>query len=192
MKKRLVLAFLILLTIATAFSWTSPIHAQDKEKKEADVDALIAALNDKDVNVRMKALASLGRVGSGAKAAIPAITDLLKDKDVVGIYAASALRRIAPKTKLALPVLLNALRVKNDTLRCFASIAFEAFGVEAVRPLIDLFKDVDPSVQMWAVSSVATIGKAAVPLLKEACRDTNPLVRSGAELALETIEIVYR
>jgi HEAT repeat protein len=180
MKKSLVLVSLTVLPIAAAFSWPFPIHAQDKKKTVADVDALIAALNDKDMNVRMKSLASLGRVGPEAKAAIPAITILLKDKEpVIGIYAASALRRIDPKTKLALPVMLSALRVKDETLRCHVAGAFEAFGVEAVPPLIDLFKDAERSVQMWAIASVASIGKTAVPLLKEASHADNTLVRSG-------------
>jgi HEAT repeat protein len=91
MKKTLVLALaaLVLLSFVSAFSGLSPIHAQDKEKA-ADVDALIMALKDQDGYLRRKALASLGRVGPAAKAAIPAITNLLKDKEfVVGIYAAS-------------------------------------------------------------------------------------------------------
>jgi HEAT repeat protein len=88
--------------------------------------------------------------------------------------------------------MLKALRVKDDTLRCHAAIAFEAFGVEAVPPLIDLFKDAEPSVRMWAIGSVASIGKTAVPLLQEASHDNNSSVRSGAESALKMIEMVDR
>ena len=121
MKESLVLASLVLLTIGAAFSGPLPNYAQDKEKKPTDVDALIAALNDKDMNVQMKALASLGRAGPDAKAAIPAITILLKDKEpLVGIYAAAALRRNRPQnqTCVARDVESLACERRHTTLPC--------------------------------------------------------------------------
>src|SRR5439155_20644157 len=78
-----------------------PVYsAQEQQKKPPNVAALIERLKHEDESVRRGSLAALGRAGKDAKAAIPAITDLLKDKNaIIRIYSTSALRKIDPQTK---------------------------------------------------------------------------------------------
>ena len=53
----------------------------------------------------------LGGIGSGAKAAIPALMESLKDADeVVRYFAAGALGGIGPEAKAAVPALMELLK----------------------------------------------------------------------------------
>jgi HEAT repeat protein len=186
MFKGVVIQLLLCLSITCGVE--SSLAQQDQAKKSPDVSALIQKLDAKDEGVCRGALHALREIGPDAKAAIPAIADLLKAKSaLVRVEASYALKKVDPETKLALPVLLEAFRVKDDTVRCYAAVAFQAFGVEAVAPLIELFKDPDTS--FWPSSAVAMIGKPAIPLLKEALKDKNPLVQSSAKSALEGIKL---
>jgi HEAT repeat protein len=186
MFKGAVIAWLVCLLPIT-YGTGASTSQQEQAQNSPDLPALIQKL--KDESGRQGTLSSLAKIGPPAKSAIPVIADLLKDKDaMIRIFAAYALKKIDPETKLALPVLLDALHLKNDTVRCNAVALFEAFGVEAVAPLIELFKDPDTS--FWPSCAAAMIGKPAIPLLKEALKDKNPLVQNSAKWALEGIEFL--
>lgn len=63
----------------------------------ASVEPLIEALQDKNPDRRAGAAYALGLIGSGARAALPTLLDLLKDDDVgVRRSASYAISRIVP------------------------------------------------------------------------------------------------
>src|SRR5262245_55917685 len=74
--------------------------------------ALLKALKNENRQVRLRAVRDLGNRGAAARAAVPALAELLRepDRDLPG-QAAKALARIGP----AVPELIQALR--DDEIR---------------------------------------------------------------------------
>jgi HEAT repeat protein len=70
-------------------------------RAEAAIPALIKALGDEHLDVRVAAAKALGRIG---EAAIPALIEAL---------AAEALGWIGPKAEAAIPVLIEKLKDEN-------------------------------------------------------------------------------
>ena len=64
---------------------SAPVLSASADDKPAEtsvaVKGLIEALKDKDAEVRKNAAVSLGRIGKGARAAVPALAAALKDSD---------------------------------------------------------------------------------------------------------------
>ena len=61
--------------------------------------------------VRQAAAVALGGIGPEAKTAVPALTDLLNDKErAVRHAAASALGNVGPEAKTAIPALTELLK----------------------------------------------------------------------------------
>ncbi len=77
----------------------------DREKTAFMVDRLLAALKDKEADVRENAALSLGAIGPLAKAALPQLVEALKDKLAVRLSAREAIKKINPDTakRLGLP-----------------------------------------------------------------------------------------
>jgi HEAT repeat protein len=73
---------------------------------KAAIPALIKALGDQDVHVRILAANTLGDIGSEANEAVPALIKAPGDPEVlVRRHTAGALSRIGPEAKEALPEL---------------------------------------------------------------------------------------
>jgi HEAT repeat protein len=71
---------------------------------KAAIPALIAALKDKEGNVRSSAAEALGKMGVEAKAAIPALIAALKDENAFVRYrVAEALGKMGVEAKAAIP-----------------------------------------------------------------------------------------
>jgi HEAT repeat protein len=142
-------------------------------------------------STRYGALSDLGQIGPRAKAAVTAILIALQDDEpVIRVVAAGALKQVDPQTKEAMPVLLAALRTKNNNaVRSFAAGAFAQFGEEAVQPILQVLPDLDPPGQTWAATSLAMIGKPALPRLIRALEDKNPVIRGRSAAAIADMEI---
>ncbi len=81
----------------------------------------LALAKDKDAKGRASAAEALEKIGPEAKAAIPALTELLKDKDErVRYYAGMALGRIAP--------ISTVLKLLNDEDRIVRGATAIALG----------------------------------------------------------------
>ena len=159
-------------------------------QEQLNVPRLVEQLKSQTGYPRREALQYLGKAGAKAAIAKPEVVKCLTDGNVlVRIYAATALKQIDPSTKDALPVLLDALRTKDETARCYAAGAFKVFDPSAIPSLIELFREDDQGTASWASVSVAQFGKKAIPMLRKAQQDQNPLVRKNAEFALEIIEL---
>jgi HEAT repeat protein len=140
-------------------------------------DDLIKQLKSPDADVRRVAAEALGR--DKAVAAIPALAELLKDKEAaVRASAAVALVRIGPKSTAALG---DALKFPEETSRLTALQALRVLGPaakEAVPAMIGALKDKSVDVRILAAYTLGRLkaaAKPALPALLEAAKDTSNL-----------------
>jgi HEAT repeat protein len=149
----------------------------------AAVGDLTEALSDKQT--RLHALRALKRIGPDAKAAVPALIDVVKTDKAPSsptcTEACEALGRIGPAAKEAVPVLIEAAKLKaaGSSVRLQATIALGRIGPaakEAVPVLIEAAKE--PAFRgplRWhAAAALGQIGKdaqEAIPALVELVKD---------------------
>ena len=150
--------------------------ADDKPDEEQPdlpprVKALLEALQDKDLQVRVEAAYNLGQVGAKAKVAIPAIVkalvEALQDKDwAVRGTAADSLGKMGTKAKGAVPALVKRVadeqygkpdesfgynQYNNGKDKNAALAALKALAPEKVeQALVDATKAKNPDVKLWA------------------------------------------
>lgn len=173
--------------------------AQDTNDANAAalVQEQIQNLGDKDFHVRDAAAAAIGKIGPGAKEAVPAlIAALAKDKESdVRVDAAAALGDIGPGAKEAVPALAAALlKDTNPAVRAAAAYALGdiAPGAKEVVPTLAaaaLLKDTNAAVRSYAAVALGHFGpgaKEAVPALI-ASLTTNPGARFDEADALVKI-----
>ena len=167
----------------------------DPEKvKEAQlkqrIQRLISQLTVPDAKDRSYAMQELEEIGSAAKAAVPELIKLLKDKDEQICHKARcALVKIG---SAAVSALAKMLKDENVKVRRVAVSAIEEIGSEAkvaVPALIEALKDEDEDaeVRWYAVIALGKIGiaaKDAVDSLIKALKHKETGVRSYAAFAL--------
>jgi len=158
------------------------------------VPVLIAALKDKNPDIRWSAVNALGSIGAEANDAVPALIAALKDEDSdIRRSVVNALESIGAEAKAVVPALIAALKDKDPHVRTSAATVLGNIGAEAkeaVPTLIAALKDEDPYVRVRATFALGNIGaeaKEAVPTLIAALKDENPYVRANAIDALESI-----
>ena len=149
---------------------------------------------------RSRAATALGQIGPEAKAAVPALAQVLKDDDSsIRTAAARALGNIGTA---AVPALLKALQ--NDDARVRAASvtglgqispnAVSALGEigadakAAVPALVAAFKDASNELRTTIVAVLKAIGPVAVPILTRSLGDQENAsgVRQGVAMALGT------
>jgi HEAT repeat protein len=142
---------------------------------------------------RGAAALALGSIGPPAEAAVPALTELLRDKTADVRYSAAwALGGIGPRAKPAVPALIELLR-SDEMPQGFAARALGKIGAEArdaVPALTQLLKGGTPGIRPVAAQALGNMGpdaKAAVPALTELLKDKDPLLRLTVRDALEQI-----
>ncbi len=117
-------------------------------------------------------------------AAIPAITERLRDEDdSVRQAAIYALRAMGPEAKSAIPALAQLLRDRDGYVAIDACQALGEMGAAAVPSLAELLRDELPRVRVLAARTLQQIGpdaKGAVPALTERLGDWDGSVRQAA------------
>lgn len=153
-----------------------------------DVPSLVRDLEDKDRN-RLRAADELGLVGWGARSALPALRQAMKDADpMLRISAARAITFIGEDDPAALRALQEALKDKSPTTRKAAAVALGDIGADArgaVPALRAALRDEDNGVRWSVAEALGHIGPGAedaVADLAEALRD--PAIRVMAADAL--------
>lgn len=144
----------------------------------------------------LDAVKALAKFGPEAHAALPALLDLLKDKDgTVRWQAVYALGKIGPEAKEAVPALLTALRTDEDPLvREHSAESLGQIGAEAktvVPALIQALKDPDQRIRRDAARSLGQFGPnalSAIPALTELLKGEKVArVRDAADKALKIL-----
>ena len=171
----------------------------------SEVTDLIEMLQDDDYLVRMNAAESLGRLGSAAAPALPALIKALEDKqDFVSGAAARTLGAMGPTAAPAVPALAEALKqgayrtppgdeaALPDAMCVFAGNALADIGPAAVPALSELLTDENALARAQAVDAVGRMGAHAAPLiphLQEMRNDPSELVRNAAEKSLDWLGV---
>jgi HEAT repeat protein len=179
------------------------------------LDLYIKALDDPHGHVRGTAIVALGKMGTGAKDAIPALIRSLSDDEPgwgkgIRLSALYALSSIDPSMQETVPAFLQALDDnKTDTrdlgvrrdetdIREYAvrMLGKKGQGNTAVTAVLIRAVDDDPNyfVKLSAVSALGDLGLEAagetVPVLKKALEDKT--LRPNAERALRKIKALEK
>ena len=149
---------------------------------------MIIAKNE-DTAARADAALAIGNMGPTAEAAIPVLTDLLKDRFAgISQLAMEALIKIG---RPAIPALKGMLKDENKSARHYAAdclLGISPNGPEATAAFettMELLTDKDAVVRCWAADDLrGPQAKAAIPALMECFKDKNGLVRCAAASAL--------
>ena len=154
--------------------------------------ALVAGLNDPDVDVRRRVTAALERVQPEAEACLPALLVLLGQEGAPGrAEAARVLGLMGASAPAAVPALATALGSSDPDVRREAVVALGRIGAgaePAVPALVEAMAD--PELRWRVPDALAAIGPAAgpaSPALIEALSDPSATVRWRAALALGRI-----
>ena len=171
------------------------------------IQQLIRDLNDKSINVRIRAAQTLGRIGPAAKAAIPALTRALGDPNKrVSEYAKEALKKIQQKIQKTaddekIKQLIRDLDSKNNiSTRKKAAETLYLEDINNIIPAVNILvptlikelrkTDNDIVIRIYAEKILGNIGPAAknaAPYLREALRDKETGIREYAAEALGNI-----
>lgn len=151
------------------------------------IEPLIAALKDRNVEVRRKVIWVLWSLGD-RKAVKPLIACLRDEDRKVRGYAAWALGRLGDPRAI-LP-LITVLDDPHDKVRWDAAIALAKFGEQAIPYLVEvLLYDDRASVRVGAANALGWLMDArAISSLSAALKDVSPQVRQRAAFALGWIK----
>jgi HEAT repeat protein/beta-glucanase (GH16 family) len=148
---------------------------------------------EREWTARGAAALALGAIGPPAAAAVPALTELLKDEVAdVRCSAAWGLGGIGPRAKPAVPALIELLG-SDEQLQGFAARALGKIGAEArdaVPALITLLNSGAAGIRpvaAWALGNMGPDAAAAVPAITELLKDKDPLLQVAARDALGQI-----
>ena len=157
-----------------------------------DVASLGAALSSPDRYVAAFAAWSLGNLGTAAEPAVDALARALT-REETDVVVASALARIGPSARAAVPELVRALKSDDDALRWRAARSLGRIGPAAeaaVAPLVATLADPNGVVRAHAARALGRIGPGAKPAaaaLQRATGDRELWVRNEAREALERL-----
>lgn len=121
---------------------------------KGDVREQILSLNTSDVEVLKRSLHRIGRMGTDAAAAAPALEQLLKHKDgFVRTHAALALARMQQSNPEVVQTVVDGLKSTDPGLRSFAAATLAEMGPQAgdaLTALADSLDDRDGYVRLHA------------------------------------------
>lgn len=149
------------------------------------VPALISALNDPErLNVARKAAWALGQLGADA---LPPLLESLRSQDRdARLSAASALGQLGDKR--AVPALVEALHDADPYVRTAAADALGSLrSKRSLQALAEALGDEDVSVGRSAAEALMGMSRGAVPVLLEALKSEQSIVRFRVASALGEI-----
>ena len=165
----------------------------DQRKAEL-IPTFIELLKARMMGERWQSIIILGQFGPDAKAALPALTECMKEDDpLIRILAAEAFWCIEKNPQHVSGLLLESLK-KDAATRTTCSAILARIGAEderIVTALADDLADKDEEVAWQAGMALRHIGKkanAAIPALKTATKDDRKRVALIATEALKEIE----
>jgi HEAT repeat protein len=168
------------------FRWTAAVALSriDARSAQAALPLFIDKLKNGNHRARWDALQYIAPMGREAKAAAPAVRELVKHGN--GVAAATLTAIAGPEAGDALPVLLRVLADDWDTTDDIARI-----GAAAVPELLTVLKDPEAKnrhLVVKALGLLASTSTAVIPALLEALKAPDRVVRRAAAAALGGIE----
>lgn len=162
------------------------------------IPALVLALKDVDVNVRLGAIASLEvnrDKSSESSEVISALTDALSDRDSYArIRAAFVVGRTAKDKNAAISTLIVALNHKDPFIRSIAVQYLVVIRKDASPALISAFKDrSNPAreLALVALGQIPSDTKGVIPILFEALKEEGN-IRFSAAFSIAQIHQISR
>lgn len=158
-------------------------------KSKKALDALEAALVDKDFDVKLAAITALGDLGPIAKDRAGALLDLTDDRESFSLlepFVGAALSNLGDGS---IPTLTKALGADSSDRRRLAAYALGSMGPKAASAAAELGKALqhkDPTLRATAARALGKIGsgaKTTLPQLEKTLADEVPAVRIEAALA---------
>jgi HEAT repeat protein len=150
--------------------------------------ALLDALHNESLTLRIEAIRALGSLGSEAKSAIPQLNALFqKGEGKLAFEASDALGKIG---KPAVPALADALKSDRPEVRSRAIQVLGKVGADAVPVLVDALADKQADVRVNAASALTPLrmsDKMVVLALAHAVHDTDARVRQQSLRALQML-----
>jgi HEAT repeat protein len=167
-------------------------------KASAAAPELVAAIADKDAEVRREVLYALGAIIADTGPVDPAIVAALDDSDMrVRATAAYALGRAGAVAQTAVPKLRQSLESDDALVRVVSAWALAHIAANdtqtaasAVPVLMQGLKGDNAMMRRGSADALGKLGKAArsaVPALQAAAKDPDQTVRAAALAALEKI-----
>ena len=172
---------------------TNPITGADLKVEDSPGNFTVEQTS---AGARVRVYDRFGRALMIGPPSIPALIELLKDKDDrVRMAALETMARTCPGTEIAIPTLIGLLRDTNGQIRSLAAKALGQMGPAAevaIPSLTKLFRDKEeiPTVCIWwdAAEAMGRIGRAAIPALTESLKDKDDQVRLAAVRAVGSMD----
>nr|WP_321349881.1 HEAT repeat domain-containing protein [uncultured Methanoregula sp.] len=157
---------------------------QGTDTTEEEIRSLVAALKNKDGNIRAITVEALGRIGVRA---IQALEGALTDPSwEVRLAAAEVLGQI--KNERAVQPLITALHDTDGEVRAASACSLGKIGdFSAFVPLVQALEDPDFGARRNAESALAAFGEQGAQPAKRLLAHSNPLVRGSAATILGMI-----
>lgn len=160
-----------------------------------EVDDLIEVLQSEKDAERIEAIVQLGERGSAAAPAVPALSRMLKEQNLVIQHEAIiTLGRIGPLAGSAVEPLIGVLKVPSELLRHSAVHALRMIGEEAEPALPHLRQFLSSKDQHLAVAAAwamieisnrdSAVVSAALPVLSTALGSEDPSIQADAIFAM--------
>jgi HEAT repeat protein len=159
------------------------------QERPAAIHALVNVFETAAWPDRLDAARTLGKIGAGAKDAVPALIQGLQDKDeAVARCAAESLGEVGPAARAAIPALVRMLKdTTRPNCRPSASLALSCLGEATIPVWIEALKDKDAFARKEAARVVGRYGRAAQGAkgaLVNTLKDTDPETRAYAAASL--------
>jgi HEAT repeat protein len=154
--------------------------------REAAVAKLVPLLKDGNPAIRERAVHALGRIGTEAIAALPAMVQAARSAPETPAFG-EALAELGPK---ALPVLLDILKKGKPDEGQWVLHVLHNFGPPALPVLTEALKSNDVAMRVAAVGALGDMGRdgaGASTQLFALTKDSDPTVQAAAFRALVAV-----
>ena len=148
----------------------------------AGLQVLIDGIKDREPSLRYYAIQALNTSGgAGAKEAVPALREALKDRiPYIRLAAITALGRIGAGAKAALPEMAALCEDQDPGVRDAALGTILTFGREAIPAAEKALKNKDQSIRASVASRLHLLGEPAMEILLQVIKDDAGEVRAAA------------
>jgi len=150
--------------------------------------SLVDALEDVDVDARLRAAAALWRIGVSRDAVLPVLVEVIKSGDLAARMAAlDAMAEVGPHACEHVDLIATLLDDEPPGLRAKAASALGAVGPlawTAVPDLVRMLEDPVPWVASKAYIALGTIGEPSLGALVDALGSENEAAVKGALAAM--------
>jgi len=163
------------------------------------IPALIKSAANTNSDVRVFAVATLGRMGLESESVDPVLINALHDPDrevrQSAAFGLSTLSFMGGNARPAIPALIETLKDNYLPARCAAAMALRQIHAEpelVVPALVESLRDRDFQVRAHAANALEAFGtnsRPAVPALIELFNQGNEDARSAASKALRVIDL---